>query len=66
MKKCNELMMQCFDEIEKNHGLHALRRYQRLLENNSTDRELSEQEILGFKELFENELARTMFTREGK
>lgn len=66
MKKCNELMMQCFDEIEKNHGRHALRRYQKLLENNSADRELSEQEIKDLKIRFEDELARTIFTREGK
>ena len=65
MKKHKEIM-QCLAEIEKNHGQHAVRRFKRLLENNSTDRELSAQEILDYKQKFEDEVCRTLFTREGK
>ena len=67
-ENCNEIMFKCFDEIEKNHGRHALRRFQRLLENNANflDRDLNDKEIQEFKIRFEDELCRTIFTREGK
>ena len=67
-EKSNDIMLKCFMEVEKNHGRHALHRYQRLLENNANGlgRELSGPEIQDFKMKFEDELCRTVFTRQGK
>lgn len=59
-------MMKCFIEIEKQYGKHARRRFEQLLENNYVDRELTDHEIQEFKELFEVELCRIVFTRAGK
>ena len=68
MNKSNEIMVKCYKEIEKNHGRQALRRFEILLENNANflGRDLNEKEIQGLKVKFENELARTVSTKEGK
>jgi hypothetical protein len=67
-EKHSEILMKCYNEIEMNHGRHALHRYQRLIENNSNalDRELKDEEIYNLYNEFNNELCRTLFTREGK
>jgi hypothetical protein len=67
-EKCNEIMMKCFNEIEINHGRHALRRYQRLLENNSNalGRELNDQEIQEFKNRFDDEIYSELLSKRGK
>lgn len=68
MTECSDVLITCSNEIEMNHGRHALHRYQRLLENNSDalNRELKDEEIHNLYNEFNSELYRTIFTREGK
>ena len=67
-EKHSEILIQCYNEIEMNHGRHALQRYQRLLTNkeNSEGRKLNDTEIHNLYNQFTDELCRTVFTRSGK
>ena len=67
-EKHSEILIQCYNEIEINHGRYALHRYQRLVENNTTalGRELKDEEIQNLYNEFTDELCRTVMTRQGK
>ena len=68
IEELSKILMKCFNEIEINHGRHALHRYQRLLINqeNSEGRKLNDTEIRNLYNEFNGELCRTVFTRSGK
>jgi hypothetical protein len=56
--RMHEQITTCCQEVETRFGRSARRRFERLIENNSTDHDLSSQEIQALRERFENELSR--------
>ena len=67
-EKRNDMWLKSCIEISECHSRLDMHRFDRTLENNSNElgRELTDEEIQEFKDRFEDELYRVMFTRAGK